>query len=159
METDSSAVLFSIARDCDEWIENLAAEARLIARRFGTEMYRARVYSESTSSWFRYAVKVRFKRGDGRTLHITWNRMTWKKRRGGDHRYFAVHIRKGKGLRYRTRDFDPVSDEERALIEECENEFALIRRDIQVIGKLRRTIAYALKAIEKECETSAATEF
>ena len=157
-EADSEERLVAIAQFLDEWMEELVVQAGAVKRKFRAEMYESR-NEKSTTDWFRYAAKVRFTREGGRTLHMTWDRMTWKKLRDGRCIYRAVHVRKGKGLRYRTTKFEPASARERDLIEECENQFAEIRRDVEVIGRLRRTIAYALKALAKEAAREGSTQF
>lgn len=157
-EADSEERLVAIAQFLDEWMEDLALQARAVKRKYQTEMHESRK-EKSTVDWFRYAAKVKFTREGGRTLHMTWDRMTWRKLRDGRSIYRGVHVRKGKGLRYRTSRFEPASVSERDLIEECENEFAEIRRDVQVIGRLRRTIAYALKALLKEAAPEGSTQF
>ena len=157
-EKDPEEVLLELAQRCDDWIESLAAEAWRTKRKFEHEMYVSR-FEQPTSNWFRHSARIRFSRDDGRTLHMTWNRLVWMKFKDGRRVYRAVHIRKGKGMRYRATAFDPVSELERALIEETEEGFAQIRRDVQVIGRLRRTIAYALKAVAKESEREGSTQF
>ena len=157
-ETDPEEVLLELAQRCDDWMDNLALEANKLKWKFMEQMYGSRD-QQPTSDWFRHSAKVRLMREGGRTLHMTWNRLVWMKFKDGRRVYRAVHIRKGKGLRYRATAFDPVSELERALIEETEEGFAQIRRDVQVIGRLRRSIAYALKALAKEAEREGSTQF
>lgn len=128
----------------DAWEDELCAVAEDAARDYTAAMYASRD-GRAPKDWYRYAVRVRRRRGG---VEIEWRRMQWGQR-GGKTTYRATNIRKGPGDRYPQSRFAPVSEDEANLIATREDIYREVRRELRIIGVVRKTLsAYQRRTAE-----------
>jgi hypothetical protein len=133
------------------WLEahvnQLYAEANALADDYWRQ-FKSERKNHPTSAQGRIGVRIR-RREACLSFSIEWFKMSTL-RENGQHKPIAQYLKKGPGYRYPlTRILKDEPDWERALVEEMENDFADIRKQMDLLGKIRDALQNYRKATQK----------
>lgn len=134
--------------DLVRWIESqseqLYAQARMLVDDYWRQL-KSRHKKFGTTEVGRIGVRIR-RRESSFSFSIEWYRMATL-RQNGQNKPIAQYLKKGQGYRYPLqRILKGEPDWEVALVEELENEFAAMRKQIDCLGKIRDAFANYRKA-------------
>ncbi|WP_028492754.1 conjugative transfer protein MobI(A/C) [Thioalkalivibrio sp. ALE19] len=135
-----------IERELDAWVEDLRAEAREVEGQFNDRVYEVRD-EVGPKGWFRHMVRVKDTSSVRPSFSIEWRRMEWRSTsrsispKDSPKLYRSTNVKKGPTERYPESRFDPVSAEEANLIANCEDRFEVIRKQLKLIGAIRKQIS------------------
>lgn len=134
--------------DLLRWIESqseqLYAQARMLVDDYWRQL-KSRHQKFGTTEVGRIGVRIR-RRESSFSFSIEWYRMATL-RQNGQNKPIAQYLKKGQGYRYPLqRILKGEPDWEVALVEELENEFAAMRKQIDCLGKIRDAFANYRKA-------------
>lgn len=134
--------------DLVRWIESqseqLHAQARMLVDDYWRQL-KSRHQKFGTTEPGRIGVRIR-RRESSFSFSIEWYRMATL-RQNGQNKPIAQYLKKGLGYRYPLhRVLKGEPDWEVALIEELENEFAAMRKQIDCLGKIRDAFVNYQKA-------------
>ena len=132
------------------WIESkvdqLYREARVLVDDYWRRL-KSEQKNHERSEQGRIGVRLR-RREKCLSFSIEWFRMAWI-RQNGQSKTIAQYVRKGAGYHYPLgRLLQGEPEWEAKLVEELENEFADIRKQIDLLGKIRDSVQSYCKSMK-----------
>ena len=143
-------------QDLLHWIEtrcdHLQAQAKVLVDDYWRQLKSQRQKHSKNESG-RIGVRIRC-RENQRAFSIEWYRMATL-RQNGQTKPIAQYVKKGRGYRYPLGNLlkgEPSWEAE--LVEELETEFAHIRQQLDLLGKIRDAVQRYRKALESNTNPS-----